>query len=173
MKIFITSKNMLLLSVILASSTIFINLGNYNYRAIAAEPDFVTLEQTTNQHSTTVTMIVPSSIPSEVPVDVILGFANQNNNGENVTPLTDLGYDFRVIQNGNATYQQTGSAAHDPSHANEGAEAVVTPTFVRGPATVIVILNPPPSSASNETAVNNVSSSTADTDSASFNIEVS
>jgi len=168
--------NMLMLSVLLAGSTVFMNLANYNHNAIAAEPDFVTLEQITKQHSTIVKMVVPSILPSGVPVDVTLGFENQNNTSESLIPLfhlENLAYDFRVIQNGNATYQQVGSVAHDPSHEHGGVEATVTPTFDKGPATIIVVLNPPPTSASNETGIRDLSMPTAATDSATFNVEVS
>jgi hypothetical protein len=161
--------NMLMLSV-LAGSTIFMNLANYNHNAIAAEPDFVTLEQITKQHSMTVNMVVPSILPSGVPVDVTLEFENQNNTSESLIPLENLAYDFRVIQNGNATYQQVGSVVH----SHDGVvEATVTPTFDKGPATIIVVLNPPPTSANNETGIRDLSMPTAAIDSATFNVEVS
>jgi hypothetical protein len=166
----VVTMNMLMLSVLLAGSTVFMNLANYNHNAIAAEPDFVTLEQMTKQHSTTVNMVVPSILPSGVPVDVTLKFENQNNTSESLIPLENSAYDFRVIQNGNATYQQVGSIVH--SH-DGGVEATVTPTFDKGPATIIVVLNPPPTSASNETGIRDLSMPTAATDSAIFNVEVS
>jgi hypothetical protein len=167
------SKTTFSLLVILASSSIIINLSpfNHNNNAIAAKPDFVTLEQMTKQqHSTIISMTVPSTIPSNIPVDVTLQFANQKNNGENVNPLTNLAYDFRVIQNDNATYEQMGNV----DVADEGGgEAIVTPTFDKGPATIVVVLNPPSTSVSNQTEATFSNETPGATDSASFDIEVS
>ena len=122
-----------ILAMISAQTLVISIAANYSF---AAKPDFVSLKQMTKRHSVLVSMIVPANIPSKTPIDITLEF-----NPVKAAPLTNIPYDFRVVQNNKATYQQVGVLGA----GGETSYLTVTPEFEKGPGTISVILGNLPS----------------------------